>query len=279
MLFDSHTHINEDSFSKEEREQLIREIVEDKELGCVIDIGYDVSSSKQAIADAECIDKCFAAVGVHPSDTHNMTMEDLQEIRELAKHEKVKAIGEIGLDFHYDDTEPVTQEKWFREQIRLAKELKMPISIHSRDADQKTMDILKEEGAFDDERKADFPKRVGPGGELFDDARVVLHCFSGSSELAKEYVKLGATISIAGPITYKNNKKTVKVVEEIPLEFLMIETDAPYLAPVPHRGERNKSPYVEHTARKIAEIKGLHYEKVSKQTFQNGKVFFGISVL
>lgn len=274
MLFDSHTHINEDSFTEEERNQLIKEIVEDKELSYVIDIGYDINSSRQGIADAEAIEKCYAAVGVHPSDTKDMTQETLEELREIARHPKVKAIGEIGLDFHYDDTDPVAQEKWFRAQIKLAKELKMPISIHSRDADQKTMDILKEEGAFDEERKADFPKRVGPGGVLCDDARVVLHCFSGSSELAKEYIKLGATISIAGPVTYKNNKKTVKVVEEVPLEFLMIETDAPYLAPVPHRGKKNKSPYVEHTARKIAEIKGISYEEVARQTCRNGIVFF-----
>lgn len=279
MLFDSHTHINNETFTMEERAELIREIRDNDQLSVVMDIGFDLPSSKQAIEDAEVLDKCYAVVGVHPSDTLDMTEEILEEIKKLATHPKVKAIGEIGLDFHYDDTEPVSQEKWFRAQIRLAKELKLPISIHSRDADQKTMDILKEEGAFDDERKECFPKRKGPDGQLLDDARVVLHCFSGSSELAKEYVKLGATISIAGPVTYKNNKKTIKVVEEIPLEFLMIETDAPYLAPVPHRGKRNKSAYVEYTARKVAEIKGISYEKVAKQTFQNGTTFFCLDMV
>lgn len=257
MLFDTHTHINEDSFTTEERVHLIREVIENPILSYVMDIGYDLKSSKQAIQDAEAIDKCYCAVGIHPSDTVGMQESWLDEIRELSKNEKVKAIGEIGLDFHYEGTNPEEQEKWFRSQIRLAKDLNLPISIHSRDADQKTYDILKEEKAF-------------------DGAGVVLHCFSGSAELAKEYVKLGAMISIAGPVTYKNNKKTIKVVEEIPLEKLMIETDAPYLSPVPHRGERNKPWYVEHTAKKIAEIKGITFEEVAAQTMKNAKKFFGL---
>ena len=257
MLFDTHTHLNEESFTAEEREKLIEKVIANTMLTYVMDIGFDVASSKQAVEDAERIDKCYCAVGVHPSDTVGMDESWLEEIRELSKHEKVKAIGEIGLDYHYEDTNPEEQEKWFRMQIRLAKELDLPITIHSRDADQKTMDILKEEKAF-------------------DGAGVVLHCFSGSAELAKEYVKLGAMISIAGPVTFKNNKKTIRVVEEIPLEKLMIETDAPYLAPTPHRGERNRPWYVEHTARKIAEIKGIEFEEVARVTLDNGKRFFGL---
>ena len=257
MLFDTHTHLNEESFTAEEREKLIEEVIANTMLTYVMDIGFDVASSKQAVEDAERIDKCYCAVGVHPSDTVGMDESWLEEIRELSKHEKVKAIGEIGLDYHYEDTNPEEQEKWFRAQIRLAKELDLPITIHSRDADQKTMDILKEEKAF-------------------DGAGVVLHCFSGSAELAKEYVKLGAMISIAGPVTFKNNKKTIRVVEEIPLEKLMVETDAPYLAPTPHRGERNRPWYVEHTARKIAEIKGIEFEEVARVTLDNGKRFFMI---
>ncbi|MCQ2551353.1 MAG: TatD family hydrolase [Clostridia bacterium] len=254
MLFDSHTHINEDSFSKEEREELIQEVI-DRGM-YVMDIGFNIKSSRQAIEDAHRIDRCYAVVGVHPSDTKGMEDSWLDEIREMAKDEKVKAIGEIGLDFHYEDTNPVEQEQWFRKQIRLALELGLPISIHSRDADQKTMDILKDEDAFR--------------------GKVLLHCFSGSAELAKEYVKLGAMISIAGPVTYKNNKKTIKVVEEIPLEKLLIETDAPYLAPTPHRGERNRPWYVEHTARKIAEIKGVSYEEAVLTTMKNAMTYFDI---
>ena len=166
----------------------------------------------------------------------------------------MQAIGEIGLDFFYDHSDRETQRYWFRRQIQLANELKMPIAIHSRDADQETLDILKEEGAFSKERQSWFPKRKGPGGEELPDSRVLLHCFSGSKELAKQYIKLGATLSICGPVTFKNNRRTQDVVREIPIEFLLVETDAPYLTPEPFRGKKNKSPYVEYTARKVADV-------------------------
>lgn len=149
--------------------------------------------------------------------------------------------------------------------------MRMPIVIHSRDADKKTMDILKEEGAFSEERCGWFPARGGAG-----DARVLLHCFSGSRELGREYVKLGATLSIAGPITYKNNRKTVEMAEDIPIEYLLVETDSPYLTPVPFRGRPNKPPYVEHTVRRLALIKGLTYEEAARRTMENAKVFFDI---
>ena len=144
--------------------------------------------------------------------------------------------------------------------------------VHSREADRETMDILIEEGAFSKERKSYFPLR--PDGT--PDPRVDIHCFSGSAEFSKEYMKLGATFGVDGPVTYKNNKKTVEVVETVPLEYLLIETDAPYLTPVPFRGKPNKSPYVEYVARKIAEIKGLTYEDVAEQTYLNAARFFNI---
>ncbi len=217
---------------------------------------------------------------VHPHDAETMTEEILSAIDELAWQDKVKAIGEIGLDFHYDNSPRDVQEYWFRRQIRLANQLAMPIIIHSREADQKTMDILKEEGAFSQERIAKFPKRqvISDDGTITEekDARVLLHCFSGSSELGRQYIKLGAALSVAGPVTYKNNRKTVDVVREIPIGYLMVETDSPYLTPVPFRGKPNKPIYVEYTARKIAEIKGLSYEKVAEITMENAKRFFNI---
>ena len=135
---------------------------------------------------------------------------------------------------------------------------------------------MKEEGAFSEERQSWFPKRKGPDGSFLPDSRVLLHCFSGSKELAKQYVKLGATLSICGPVTFKNNRKTQAVVQEIPLEFLLVETDAPYLTPEPFRGRPNKSPYVEHTARRLAVLKGISYEEVASITCENAKVFYGI---
>ena len=273
MLFDSHAHINNDTFTEEEREALIADI-EASDLSYVMDIGFDLPSSEQAVKDAQRLTWCYAAVGVHPHDAKTMDEDVLRRIKELAGEEKVQAIGEIGLDFHYNKSEAEDQRYWFRRQIQLANELKMPIVIHSREADQETMDILKEEGAFSDERASWFPKRPGPTGEK--DCRVLLHCFSGSRELAEQYVKLGATISIAGPVTYKNNRKTTEVVGAIPIEYLLVETDSPYLTPEPFRGRKNKPPYVEHTARRVALIKGMEYEEVCRRTLENAKRFFGI---
>ena len=273
MLFDSHAHINNDTFTEEEREALIADI-EASDLSYVMDIGFDLPSSEQAVKDAQRLTWCYAAVGVHPHDAKTMDEDVLRRIKELAGEEKVQAIGEIGLDFYYNKSEAEDQRYWFRRQIQLANELKMPIVIHSREADQETMDILKEEGAFSDERASWFPKRPGAAGEK--DCRVLLHCFSGSRELAEQYVKLGATISIAGPVTYKNNRKTTEVVGAIPIEYLLVETDSPYLTPEPFRGRKNKPPYVEHTARRVALIKGMEYEDVCRRTLENAKRFFGI---
>ena len=179
-----------------------------------------------------------------------------------------------------DDREE--QQELFRRQIRLANELKMPIMIHSRDAHQLTMDILKEEGAFTEERKSWFPARPASGAMTDGaavtepDARVQMHCFSGSPELALEYVKLGATISLGGPVTFKNGKKAAEVVRQVPIEYLLSETDAPYMAPEPLRGRPNRSEYIEHIVRRMAVLKGLDYEEAARILTENGKRFFGI---
>ena len=313
ILFDSHTHINNDGYSEEERAQLIAAI-EDSEVAYVMDVGFDLPSSERAVSDAALLPWCYAAVGVHPHDTKTMTEEIYEKIRCLAGRPKVQAIGEIGLDFYYNHSDAEDQRYWFRRQIRLANELHMPIVIHAREADQETMDILKEEGAFSEERCGWFPLRPGTGigrkagaqttqkasraGEggraeaceagraeacdctenccMEKDARVLLHCFSGSRELAEQYVKLGATISIAGPVTYKNNRKTSEVVSAIPIEYLLVETDAPYLTPEPHRGKKNQSPYVAYTARRVALLKGISYEEAARRTLENAKRFYGI---
>ena len=274
-LFDSHTHINNDTYTEEEREQLIADI-EASDVAYVMDIGFDLPSSEQAVRDAARLPWCYAAVGVHPHDTKTMDEDIYARIRQLAGQPKVQAIGEIGLDFYYDHSDAKDQRYWFRRQIRLANELHMPIAIHSREADQETMDILKEEGAFSEERCSWFPQRPGRDGKLEKDARVLLHCYSGSRELALQYVKLGATLSIAGPVTYKNNRKTSEVVSAIPIEYLLVETDAPYLTPEPYRGKKNKSPYVEYTARRVALLKDLPYEEVARRTLENAKRFYGI---
>jgi TatD DNase family protein len=166
------------------------------------------------------------------------------------------AIGEIGLDFHYDFSPREAQRQWFVEQLRLARRLKKPVIIHDREAHEEIFSALRAERAFEN--------------------GVLMHCFSGSAELARQYVGLGAYISIAGPVTYKNNRKTVEVVERVPLDRLLIETDAPYLTPEPHRGKRNEPMYVRHTCETIAKIRGISFEEAAEATLQNGLRFFGI---
>lgn len=246
---------------------MLAEEIEDSQVKYICDIGFDMPSSRLAVEHAGKYPWCYAVVGMHPHDSKDMTEEGMEELRRMSDDPKVVAIGEIGLDFHYDLSPRDTQRYWFRRQIRLANELGMPIVVHSREADRECMDILIEEGAFSDERK-----------KLFSDGtpHVDIHCYSGSAEFAKEYLKLGAVLGVDGPLTYKNNRKTVEVVETVPVESLLVETDAPYLTPVPFRGKQNKSQYVEYVARKVAEIKGLEYEEVARITLENAKKFFRI---
>lgn len=270
MLFDSHSHISDKRFDAC-REELYDEIRK-SDLRYVMDVGADLETSLGAVRTAEANDFCYAIVGCHPHDAKNFDDDQLLMIKGLAKKPKVKAIGEIGLDYHYDFSPRDIQKHWFAKQVQLAIELKMPIAIHDREANDDVLRILKENGAFSSQRKSSFPLR--PDGS--EDARVLLHCFSGSAELARQYVKLGATISIAGPVTYKTARKLVDVVEATDLAYLLIETDSPYLAPEPYRGKTNKPTYVEYVARKIAEIKNISYETVCMQTFQNACRFFDI---
>lgn len=281
MLFDAHTHLNEERYTDEEREALAGEIAASP-VDYIMDAGSCFSDTEQAIRDAEAYPWCYASAGIHPEEAGDLTEDDMERLKKLAMHSKVRAIGEIGLDYYYDDGVPRdVQRKWFRRQIQLANELHMPIMIHSRDADLDTLTILKEEGAFSDERKSWFPKRPGPlkedgSRDMLSDARVLMHCFSYSAETASEYVKLGGTISICGPVTFKSNKKTRRVVESVPIDFLTVETDAPYLAPEPMRGHPNKSVYVEYTCRKVAEIKDITYEEAAEITKRNAMRFYGI---
>jgi len=271
MLFDSHTHINNEGYDEAGRQELIRSI-ENSDLSYVMDIGFDFESSCLAYEHAQKYPWCYAVVGCHPHDTSKMDDETMILFRSLAKKSKVMAIGEIGLDYFRDHSPRDVQQHWFREQIRLGLELSKPIVIHDRDANEDVLRILKEEGVFSKNRTDRFPRQE----DGLPDARLLLHCYSGSRELAEQYVKLGATISVAGPVTYKNARKLIEVVETIPLSHILVETDAPYLTPEPFRGKPNQSPFVEYTVRKVAEIKGLSYEETARITCENGKRFFGI---
>lgn len=255
MLFDSHAHLNDERFD-EDREELINSLQE-KGVDLVLNPGACIETSKSSVELANKYDFIYAAVGVHPHDVGDMTEEDIETLRKLAlENDKVKAIGEIGLDYYYDTYPREDQKKWFKRQIELANELKLPIIIHDRDAHGDTFEIIKNTKS----------PEIG----------CVLHCYSGNVELAREYVKMGCYISIPGTVTFKNNKKTVEVAKEIPLEYLLIETDSPYMAPVPNRGKRNDPSMVQFVADKIAQEKGISYEQVCEATKENAKRFFNI---
>ncbi len=253
MLFDTHAHFDDPQFDSD-RDEVIKSLADDG-VTRVMNIGANMETSKKAIEIANKYDFIYATVGVHPCDTYDMTDEDIERLRIMAKNNpKVRAIGEIGLDYHFDDTKPDIQKEWFIKQLHLAKELNMPVVIHDRDSKGDAIEILKREG-------------ISNG---------VMHCFSGSAETARELVKMGFMISFTGVLTFKNARRAVEACRSIPIERLMIETDCPYMAPEPHRGERNYSGYVKYVARKMAEIKGLSYEETARITMENGLRFYGI---
>lgn len=254
MLFDSHSHLDAQQFDID-RDLVIRRATLN-DVSYILNPGADFDSSVKAVALAEQYDFIFAAVGVHPHDAETMNSKMLEALEEMAKKPVVKAIGEIGLDYYRDLSPRAIQIKWFTEQILMAKRLGLPIIIHDRDANDDVLRILKETHAFE--------------------TGVLMHCYSGSKELAMQYVKLGAMISIAGPVTYKNARKTIEVVEAVPLERLLIETDAPYLTPEPNRGKRNEPMFVKHTCQRMAMIKGITFEEMAEATLNNAKRFFKI---
>ena len=255
MLFDSHAHVDAEQF--EHDRALVIKRAQLNDLSFIMNPGADLKSSYDAVALAETYDFVFAAVGIHPHDVATMDDDVLKQIETLANRPKVKAIGEIGLDYYRDLSPRDLQQKWFIEQLRLAKALKLPVIIHDRDANDDVLRFLKQEHQFE--------------------TGVLMHCYSGSKELARQYVDLGAYISIAGPVTYKNARKLIEVAEFVPIDRLMIETDAPYLTPEPHRGKRNEPMHVRHTCERIAQIRGVSFEVIAKATLQNAKTYFKIS--
>jgi TatD DNase family protein len=254
MLFDSHAHLDASQFDHD-RELVIKR-AKLNGVSYILNPGADFESSVRAVEIAKAHDFIYAGVGIHPHDAETVDATMLGLIEQMAKSDRVKAIGEIGLDYYRDLSPRSVQKEVFIEQIRIAKKLDLPIIIHDRDANADVLQILKEEKAFS--------------------TGVLMHCFSGSHELATQYVKLGAMISIAGPVTYKNARKTVEVVEAVPLDRLFIETDSPYLSPEPMRGKRNEPMFVRHTCERIANIKNINYETVAETTLQNAKQFFRI---
>lgn len=247
MIFDTHAHYDDEAFD-EDRESLL-ESLEKNQITKIVNVGADISSSRATISLTKQYPFIYGAIGVHPSETKELTQKDMDWVREASKSSKIVAIGEIGLDYYWGEPEKEVQKKWFREQIKIAKEEKLPVIIHSRDAAKDTLEIMKEECA----------EEVGG----------VIHCFSYSAEMAKEYIQMGFYIGIGGVVTFKNAKKLKEVVEQIPLESIVLETDCPYLAPEGRRGERNCSLYLPRVIQEISSLKQIEESTVIEQTYQN----------
>lgn len=256
MIFDTHSHYDDEAFDAD-RDELLSGM-QRKGIGWLVNVGADMASSREAIALAEKYEFVYASLGVHPSETENLTEADMDWLQEHASHKKVVAIGEIGLDYHWQEPSPDRQRQWFDRQITLAKEVNLPVIIHSRDAAAETMQILTETKAYD------------CGG--------VIHCYSYSPEMAKEYVDMGFYIGVGGVVTFKNAKKLKRTVEEIPLGKLVLETDCPYMAPEPERGKRNDSSLLRYVAEKIAELKGITPEEVIRVTTGNAAKLYRLSL-
>lgn len=252
LIFDTHAHYDDKAFDGD-REDVIDMLFKNGVCG-VVNQGTDIKTSEFSINLARRYDGFYAAVGLHPECLDENSINDLCKIRELAKSEKVVAIGEIGLDYYYDIPRDL-QKTVFAKQLELAAELDLPVNIHDREAHGDTLEMLK---------------KYKPKG--------ILHCFSGSVEMAKEILKLGMYIGIGGVVTFKNARKTVEVIEAIPLERLVLETDCPYLSPVPFRGKRNDSSMIKYTAQRIAEIRNTTAEEILTITRRNAADVYKINM-
>lgn len=254
MLFDSHAHYNDRAFDGD-RDELLSSMPANG-VGYIMNVADSIPSIEPILALAEKYPFVYAAVGVHPEETLNLTDADTDILKSAAANPKVRAVGEIGLDYHYDDVPKDIQKKWFSRQLALARELRLPVIIHDRDAHADTLDILRSENARD------------IGG--------VMHCYSGSAETAREVLELGFYLGFGGTLTFKNANKVRKAAEYVPLDRIVLETDCPYLAPDPHRGSRNSSLLMHFTAERLAEIKGVTLEEVERITLNNAKKLYNI---
>ena len=252
MLFDTHAHLNDPAFDTD-REELMAGLAA-KGIGLVMNAGCSLESSKDIIQMAEKYPWLYASVGSHPDSADEVNEEVIEQYRKLACHEKVKAIGEIGLDYYYEDIPREIQKNAFRMQMALANELDMPVIIHEREAHDDGMRIVKE-----------FPKVKG-----------VFHCYSGSAEMARQLVNMGWYIGFTGVLTFKNARKAVETAASIPLDRIVLETDCPFMAPEPFRGKRNDPGYLPKMAEKLAEIRGISVEEAVKITTENAKRLYRI---
>lgn len=257
MIFDTHAHYDDEAFD-EDRDEVLTSLA-DRGVGTVVNICASPASLNRIEALIEQYPFLYGAAGIHPDHAAELTEEMFAEISRLADTEKIVAIGEIGLDYYWDTSPHEVQKYWFERQLALALEKNLPVVIHSREATQETLDIMRR--TYEES-----------GGKL----RGVIHCFSGSAEIAKEYTDMGFYIGVGGVVTFKNGKKLKEVVETMPLEKLVIETDCPYLAPVPHRGKRNDSSLLKLVIEEIAALRGMTPEAVERLTEENARALYGL---
>lgn len=254
MIFETHAHYDDKAFDKD-RDALLK-FMPFKGVETIVNVGASFQGVLDTVKLTEQYPFVYGAVGIHPDEVGDLSEEKIRILRRFCDLEKIVAVGEIGLDYYWDKEGHDIQKKWFVRQMDLAKETGLPIIVHSRDAAKDTMDIMKAERA--------------------DNLKGVIHCYSYSKEQAKEYMNMGYYLGIGGVVTFKNGKKLKEVVEYAPLDYLLLETDAPYMAPEPHRGERNCSLYLEYVAETIAEIKRISREEVIEVTRENARRLFGI---
>lgn len=254
LIFDTHAHYDDEQFDAD-RDELLRSLVH-RGVGAVVDVGASLKSTAQAIALAKRYPFVYAAAGVHPTETEELTPESFAWLAEQLEKERVVAVGEIGLDYHWDTPRDV-QQYWFERQLDLAVSKDMPVIIHSRDAAADTFSMLQRAWK---EAKLTGKRLTG-----------VIHCFSYEVEMAREYVKLGFFLGIGGVVTFQNARKTKEVAADIPLEYLVLETDCPYLAPAPHRKERNSSLFLPLVVEELARLKGITPDEVVRVTAENAR--------
>lgn len=247
MIFDTHAHYDDEAFDAD-REDLLAAMNENG-ICNIVNVGASMDSTKASVELSKKYDFMYTSVGVHPNETGELTENDMDTLRKLSEDKKVVAIGEIGLDYHFLEPDKDIQKNWFRKQLDVAVETGLPVIIHSRDAANDTMSILKEYQ-----------------GKLYGG---VIHCYSYSLEMAKEYIKMGYYIGIGGVVTFKNARKLIEVAENISLDKIVLETDCPYLSPEPNRGKRNDSTNLHYVVKKISELKGISEEKIIEQTYEN----------
>lgn len=253
MIFDTHAHYDDEAFDID-RECLL-ECMHSQGTDFIVNVSASIDSIEKTLALAQEYSFIYAAVGVHPSETQQLSEENITWIKRKALCDKVVAIGEIGLDYYWPEPDRKIQKKWFIRQLQLAGEVKLPVIVHSRDAAKDTLDLLKEQ------RK--------------NLTQVVIHCYSYGREMAKEFLNLDFYFGIGGALTFKNARKLVEAAAYIPMNRILLETDCPYLAPEPYRGKRNQSSYIDFVAQKLSEIKQISKEEVLIQAMQNAKEFYG----